>query len=66
VSDWTWEYVPDAAHVVVGLTQGLDAAGVEDPGRQPQQRVHVALLEQLTADGFAGAALEEHARSSGK
>jgi hypothetical protein len=21
VSDWTWEYVPDAAHVVVGLTQ---------------------------------------------
>jgi plasmid stabilization system protein ParE len=21
VSDWTWEYVPDAAHVVAGLTQ---------------------------------------------
>lgn len=21
MSDWTWEYVPDAAHVVAGLTQ---------------------------------------------
>jgi hypothetical protein len=22
MSDWTWEYVPDAAHVVDGLAQG--------------------------------------------
>ena len=38
----------------------LHALGVEDAGRQAQQRVDVALVEQLAADGLAGAALEEH------
>jgi hypothetical protein len=29
MSDWTWEYVPDAAHVVGGLTQSqIDEVGV--------------------------------------
>jgi hypothetical protein len=39
---------------------GLDALGVEDARRQAQQRVHVALVQQLAADGLAGPALEEH------
>ena len=38
----------------------LHALRVEDAGRQAQQRVDVALLEQLAADRLAGAALEEH------
>ena len=39
---------------------GLDALGVEDAGRQTQQGVHVALLEQLAADRLARAAFEKH------
>ena len=39
---------------------GLDALGVEDAGRQPQQRVHVALLEQVAPHRLAGPALEQH------
>ena len=39
---------------------GLHALRVEDAGGQAQQRVHVRLLEQLAADGFAGAAFKEH------
>jgi hypothetical protein len=39
---------------------GLHALRVEDAGGQAQQGVDVGLLEQLAADGFAGAAFEEH------
>ena len=39
---------------------GLHALGVEDAGRQPQQRMDVALLQQVAADGFAGSAFEQH------
>jgi hypothetical protein len=34
--------------------------GLEDAGRQPQQRVDVALVKQLASHSLAGAALEEH------
>ena len=39
---------------------GLHALGVEDAGRQPQQRVHVALLQQVAPHRLAGPALEQH------
>ena len=38
---------------------GLDALRVEDAGRQAQERVDVALVQELAADRLAGAALEE-------
>src|SRR5687767_5440279 len=38
----------------------LYALGVEDAGRQPQQGMDVALLEQLPPHRLAGAALEEY------
>jgi len=38
----------------------LDALGVEDAGRQAQQRVDVALVEQLATDGLAGPAFEQN------
>ena len=38
----------------------LHALRVEDAGGQAQERVDVGLLEQFAADGFAGAAFEEH------
>ena len=38
----------------------LHALRVEDAGRQPQQRVDVALVQELAPHGLAGAALEEH------
>jgi len=37
----------------------LHATGVEDPGRQPQQGVDVALLQQSPPDGLAGSALKQ-------
>ena len=39
---------------------GLHALGVEDAGGQPQNGVHIAVLQQLAADLLAGAAFEEH------
>ena len=39
---------------------GLHALGVEDAGRQPQQRVDVELLEQVAAHRLPGPALEQH------
>lgn len=39
---------------------GLDPTGMEDPGRQPPQRVHIELLQQPAAYRLAGTALEEH------
>jgi very-short-patch-repair endonuclease len=39
---------------------GLHALGVEDAGRQPQQRVDVALFQQVAAHRLAGPALEQH------
>ncbi len=38
----------------------LHSLRVEDPGRQPQQRVDVGLLEQSTADRLSRPSLEEH------
>ena len=38
----------------------LDALGVEDAGRQSQQGVDVALVQQLATDRFAGTAFEQH------
>ncbi len=38
---------------------GLHALRVEDTGRQSQQRVDVALLEQIAADGFAGSPFKQ-------
>jgi hypothetical protein len=33
MSDWTWEYVPDAANVVGGLTQAqIDQVEASRPG----------------------------------
>ena len=37
----------------------LDALGVEDAGRQSQQRVYVGLFEELAPQGLASAAFEE-------
>jgi hypothetical protein len=37
---------------------GFYALGLEDPGRQAQQGVNVALLQKFPAHGLAGAALE--------
>jgi hypothetical protein len=39
---------------------GLDALRVEDAGRQAQEGVHVALVQELAAHDLARAALEEH------
>ena len=39
---------------------GLHALGVKDAGRQAQQGVHLAFVQQLAAHGFARPALEEH------
>ena len=39
---------------------GLHALGVENAGRQPQQRVNIELLEQVAANGLPGTALEQH------
>jgi hypothetical protein len=39
VSDWTWEYIPDSAHVVGGLTPG--------------QHAEVEALAQRIADAVA-------------
>ena len=39
---------------------GLHALGIEDASRQSQQRVNVALLQQVAAHRFAGPALEQH------
>ena len=39
---------------------GLHALGVEDAGRQPQQGVDIALLQQLAADCLACPALKQH------
>lgn len=38
----------------------LDALGVEDAGRQPQERVNVAFVQELSPDGFPGSTLEEN------
>lgn len=38
----------------------LDALGVEDAGWQPQNGVQIGGVEQLAADRFARAALEQH------
>lgn len=47
-----WPLVEEAD---VGLHAGL----VEDPGWEAEERVHVAGLEELSASGLAGPALEE-------
>ena len=39
---------------------GLHALGVEQARGQAQQRVHIALVQQLLADGFARAAFKQH------
>ena len=39
---------------------GLDALGVEDARREPEQRVEVVLLQEALANALAGPALEEH------
>ena len=39
---------------------GLDALGIEHAGGQAQYRVQVGVLQELAADGFARAALEQH------
>lgn len=39
---------------------GLDSLGVEDARRQAQERVDVALVQELSTDRLPGAALEEH------
>jgi len=39
---------------------GLDAAGIEDARRQPQQRVDIALVEQLAPHRLTGATLEQY------
>jgi len=39
---------------------GLDALGIENAGRQAQQGMHVAVLQQGAPNGLARAALEEH------
>ena len=39
---------------------GLYAAGIEDARRQPQQGMHVALLQQLAAHRLTRATLEQH------
>ena len=39
---------------------GLDALGIEHAGRQAQDRVQVGVFQELLADGFARAALEQH------
>jgi len=39
---------------------GLHALGVEDAGRQAQQRMHVELLQQIAAHRLARATLEQH------
>src|SRR5579872_2220721 len=38
----------------------LHALGVEDAGWQPQEGMHVAIVQQLFADGLTRAALEQH------
>ena len=43
----------------VDCKRTLIALSVEDAGGQAEQRVDVALLEQVRADGLSGSALEE-------
>ena len=38
----------------------LDALGIEYPRRQAQERMHVALLEQLPPDRLTGPAFKQH------
>lgn len=39
---------------------GLHSLGVEEAGGEAEDGMDIGLLEQVAADGFAGAALEEH------
>jgi hypothetical protein len=45
VSDWTWEYVPDSAHVVGGLSPG-QCAEVEALARRIADAVTVRMIGQ--------------------
>ena len=39
---------------------GLDAVGVKDSRRQPQDRMQISVLKKLAADGFSRSALKKH------
>lgn len=63
MSDWRWQYSPDAEHVIGGLTPG-QVADVEAAARRVTDAVAVARIGAPDDGQEAGSRLKEHAEGS--